>query len=74
MARIETQKQAQAERQAKLQAEQEAEPKEVLQAPKEVKQEPKKAEIFETSFKVRGTKEQLIALKQIIINNNIEIL
>lgn len=74
LARIETQKQAQAERQAKLQAEQEAEPKEVLQAPKEVKQEPKKAEIFETSFKVRGTKEQLIALKQFIINNNIEIL
>lgn len=74
LARIEAEKQAQAERQAKLQTEQEAEPKEVLQAPKEVKQEPKEAEIFETSFKVRGTKEQLIALKQFIINNNIEIL
>lgn len=74
LARIEAEKQAQAERQTKLQTEREPEPKEVLQAPKEVKQELKEAEIFETSFKVRGTKEQLIALKQFIINNNIEIL
>ncbi|GIM61134.1 hypothetical protein CAPN008_11840 [Capnocytophaga canis] len=82
LARIEAEKQAQAERQAKLQAEQEAKEKEVLQAPQEVgsveanhnlpEQEPN--ELYEMTFKVKGTREQLVALKQFIINNNIEIL
>ncbi|GIZ15537.1 DUF1351 domain-containing protein [Capnocytophaga catalasegens] len=83
LARIEAEKQVQAERQAKLQAEQEAKEKEVLQAPQEVKQVPSNQvsseqnpnnELVETSFKVRGTMEQLKALKQFIISNNIEIL
>ena len=48
-----------------------AEPqKEVLQAPK-VEETPK---LVETQFRVRGTIEQLKALKQFIIENNIEIL
>ena len=48
-----------------------AEPqKEVLQAPK-VEEAPK---LVETQFRVRGTIEQLKALKQFIIENNIEIL
>lgn len=79
LARLEAQKQAEAERQAKLQAEQEAKQKEMLQAPQEVKQVPSNQnpseeahnELVETSFKVRGTIEQLRALKQYIISNNI---
>ena len=48
-----------------------AEPqKEVLQAPM-VEETPK---LVETQFRVRGTIEQLKALKQFIIENNIEIL
>jgi len=48
-----------------------AEPqKEVLQAPK-VEETPK---LVETQIRVRGTIEQLKALKQFIIENNIEIL
>lgn len=83
LARIEAEKQAQAERQAKLQAEQEAKEKEVLQAPQEVEQVPNNQvsseqnpnnELYEMTFKVKGTREQLVALKQFIINNNIEIL
>lgn len=31
-------------------------------------------ELYEMAFKVKGTREQLVALKQFIINNNIEIL
>ena len=45
-------------------------PKEILQAPK-VEETPK---LVETQFRVRGTIEQLKALKQFIIENNIEIL
>ncbi|GIJ96604.1 hypothetical protein CAPN001_11730 [Capnocytophaga stomatis] len=82
LARIEAEKQAQAERQAKLQAEQEAKQKEVLQAPQEVEQVPSNQvsseqepnEIYEMTFTVKGTREQLVELKQFIINNNIEIL
>lgn len=82
LARIEAEKQAQAERQAKLQTEQEAKEKEVLQAPKEVEQVPDNQvsseqelnELYEMTFKVKGTRGQLVALKQFIINNNIEIL
>ena len=44
--------------------------KEVLQAPK-IEETPK---LVETQFRVRGTIEQLKALKQFIIENNIEIL
>ena len=47
------------------------EPKvEILQAPKVEKIEP----LFEAAFKVKGTKQQLKALKEYIISNNIEIL
>lgn len=83
LARIEAEKQAQAERQAKLQAEQEAKQKEVIQAPQEVEQVPNNQvsseqnpnnELYEMTFKVKGTREQLVALKQFIINNNIEVL
>lgn len=83
LARIEAEKQAQAERQAKLQAEQEAKGKEMLQAPQEVEQVPNNQvsseqnpnnELYEMTFKVKGTREQLVALKQFIINNNIEVL
>lgn len=45
-------------------------PKEILQAPM-VEETPK---LVETQFRVRGTIEQLKALKQFIIENNIEIL
>lgn len=90
LARIEAEKQAKTEKQAKLQAEQEAKEKEVLQAPQEVSHvgngyihseqencnlpEQEANELYEMTFKVRGTREQLVALKQFIISNNIEIL
>lgn len=64
--------QAKAEAEAKKQAEEkpiEPPKPEILQAPK-VEEKPK---LLETRFKVRGTLEQLKALKQFIINNNIEI-
>lgn len=90
LARIEAEKQAEAERLVKLQAEQQAKEKEVLQAPQEVSNvgngynhsvqencnlpEQEANELYEMTFKVRGTREQLVALKQFIISNNIEIL
>ena len=55
------------------------EPKvEILQAPKVEQVETPKVEkiepLFEAAFKVKGTKQQLKALKEYIISNNIEIL
>lgn len=55
------------------------EPKvEILQAPKVEQVETPKVEktepLFEVAFKVKGTKQQLKALKEYIISNNIEIL
>jgi len=65
--RIEAEKEALANRVETLVTEA---PKEILQAPM-VEETPK---LVETQFRVRGTIEQLKALKQFIIENNIEIL
>lgn len=46
---------------------------EILQAPK-VEEPTAEPKLYTTSFRVKGTKEQLVALKQFIISNNIQIL
>lgn len=66
---VKERKQAQAEQLARIEAQQ----KEVLQAPKVVEL-PQEAPVFELSFRVKGTKQQLKALKTYIISNNIELL
>lgn len=68
---------AEAEEQARLQAEKEAtEQAEPLKAPMVEEQQPTNtgtAEEFEMTFTVKGTIEQLKALKQFIVDNNINI-
>lgn len=80
--RIEAQKQAKAEAKQRLEQEQKASQQPVQEQPTqpveaqftatENNQQPP-AELYEMTFKVVGTREQLKALKQFIINNNIQI-
>lgn len=70
--RAETERQKEEEKNTQETEKQSPKPQ-ILQAPKveEPTAEPKQ---YTTSFRVKGTKEQLQALKQFIINNNIQIL
>lgn len=70
----EAQKKAEQEREkAEAKQQETASPQpEILQAPSV--ETTKEEKLFTTSFKVRGTKEQLVVLKQFIISNNIQIL
>lgn len=74
-AKEEAQRKAEQEREKAEAKKQEPTPPqpEILQAPS-VETPKEEEKLFTTSFKVRGTKEQLVALKQFIINNNIQIL
>lgn len=74
--KLEAQKEAEAQQEQKETEQRAQEPKpDVLQAPQvETPKAPEAEPLFETSFRVRGTKSQLIALKQFITENNIEIL
>ena len=76
-AEAEATRKAEAEEQARLQAEKEAtEQAEPLKAPMVEEQQPTNtgtAEEFEMTFTVKGTFEQLKALKQFIVDNNINI-
>ena len=76
-AEAEAKRKAEAEEQARLQAEKEAtEQAEPLKAPMVEEQQPTNtgtAEEFEMTFTVKGTFEQLKALKQFIVDNNINI-
>lgn len=76
-AEAEAKRKAEAEEQARLQAEKEAtEQTEPLKAPMVEEQQPTNtgtAEEFEMTFTVKGTFEQLKALKQFIVDNNINI-
>ena len=76
-AEAEAKRKAEAEEQARLQAEKEAtEQAEPLKAPMVEEQQPANtgtAEEFEMTFTVKGTFEQLKALKQFIVDNNINI-
>lgn len=76
-AEAEAKRKAEAEEQARLQAEKEATEKaEPLKAPMVEEQQPTNtgtAEEFEMTFTVKGTFEQLKALKQFIVDNNINI-
>ena len=65
--------------QARLEAEAKAQVQATLQAPEQVQpvqatQAQPAPELVQTTFTVRGTREQLQALKQYIISNNIQIL
>ena len=80
-AEAEAKRKAEAEEQARLQAEKEATEQatetEPLKAPMVEEQQPANtgtAEEFEMTFTVKGTIEQLKALKQFIVDNNIKIM
>ena len=80
-AEAEAKRKAEAEEQARLQAEKEATEQltvaEPLKAPMVEEQQPTNtgtAEEFEMTFTVKGTFEQLKALKQFIVDNNIKIM
>lgn len=80
-AEAEAKRKAEAEEQARLQAEKEATEQltvaEPLKAPMVEEQQPTNtgtAEEFEMTFTVKGTIEQLKALKQFIVDNNIKIM